>query len=390
MSSNSIICNGCQTTIRDRRYLLCGGCNGYYDLICANVSEQRFYNTLTKEHRDAWRCVECISKKPKRDNTNTPVRVAVDNITMQRGAAVKSPMELDMSIVEQPLSLTSNLNDTANNVTVEMTDYQSLVIEMRSFKEELREDMRVNREQLKVMTDTLSALIGRVAECENRIDKLNDRLVLLECNTNTDNEPGNKSLAESIKQLKAEINERDQDLLLNDLDISCVPETGGESLPHILKTLASKLGVTISDQDVISTERVGRVLEFQQSDTSKPTQETSTRPRTIVVRLARRAVRDELLRAARVRRGATTEGLHLPGVPRRFYINERLTRVNRMLFRRARELAERLNWRYVWTRGGRIFARQFHGHDCPRFRLKTEEDLERIFGPDPFRSSAIN
>lgn len=92
----------------------------------------------------------------------------------------------------------------------------------------------------------------------------------------------------------------------------------------------------------MSASRVGRMVDLQDDRAAPP------RPRLIVTRFARRAVRDRLLREARLRRGATTEGICMPVPPRRFYINERLTRVNRQLFRQARQLGED-NWRFVWV-----------------------------------------
>lgn len=180
-----------------------------------------------------------------------------------------------------------------------------------------------------------------------------------------------ETLIETIAQLKADINDKDQDSLLNDLEISGVPEQKGENVLHIIATLGQKLGVSLNEQDLVSAVRMGR---FPGSESVQ-----SPRPRLIVVRLARRAARDQLLQAARVRRGATTEGVDIPGPPRRFYINERLTRLNRQLFQKARELKDHHNWRFVWTRDGRIYARQHSGVDVPRHRIRTETDLARVF-----------
>lgn len=68
------ICEGCFQIIQNREFLTCSICNNNYDLECANVSTQRFYNTLTKEHREKWKCQLCINKMPKKNNTNTPIR----------------------------------------------------------------------------------------------------------------------------------------------------------------------------------------------------------------------------------------------------------------------------------------------------------------------------
>ncbi|KAL4702898.1 hypothetical protein ACJJTC_016342 [Scirpophaga incertulas] len=125
------------------------------------------------------------------------------------------------------------------------------------------------------------------------------------------------------------------ELLQNDVEITGVEEQKSEGLSHVVFTLANKLGEKLEQQDVVSAVRIGRMESGG---------ETAGRPRPIVVRLVRRVVRDDLLRAARVRRGATTEGTGVPGAPRRFCINERLTRSNRLLFRRAREAGNRLKW----------------------------------------------
>lgn len=181
-------------------------------------------------------------------------------------------------------------------------------------------------------------------------------------------------LSAAIAQLRADLNDRDQDLLLNDVEISGIPENDNESCGHILSAVALKLGVTLEERDVVSVGRVGgRRLLAVSSEGPRP------RPRPLVLRLARRAIRDQLLRAARVRRGVTTVDLPLPNhEPNRFYLNERLTKTNRSLFGRARELASTHKWRFVWTRDGRILARKDEG--SPVQQLRTQDDIDRVFG----------
>lgn len=70
----SITCAGCLKIITVRQYLRCYLCKQHFDLICANVSEKRFLNTMSKEHKTAWKCEQCKAKQPKCGNMNTPVR----------------------------------------------------------------------------------------------------------------------------------------------------------------------------------------------------------------------------------------------------------------------------------------------------------------------------
>lgn len=66
-------CGGCQQIIPDRQFLVCVDCNKHYDLTCANVSEKRFYNTMTPERKKKWVCVKCYCNIQKTDNPNTPI-----------------------------------------------------------------------------------------------------------------------------------------------------------------------------------------------------------------------------------------------------------------------------------------------------------------------------
>lgn len=66
-------CAGCQQKIPNRQFLTCCLCSNAYDIECANVSIQRFLNTMTGEHRKTWKCPGCLSRTPKTGNTDKPI-----------------------------------------------------------------------------------------------------------------------------------------------------------------------------------------------------------------------------------------------------------------------------------------------------------------------------
>lgn len=68
------VCAGCRQNITNREFLICSLCKETYDLQCSQVSEKRFYNTMTTEHRESWKCPACVCNRRKGDNTNTPIR----------------------------------------------------------------------------------------------------------------------------------------------------------------------------------------------------------------------------------------------------------------------------------------------------------------------------
>lgn len=298
---------------------------------------------------DAWRCPDCKVKLPRQgNNSGTPVRSSTADCEKSQ-----SP-----SGVED--------HDTAFN-TGKCNSDANISSELKLF----REEMRATRLEMMEFRSAIAMLSANVTACNSRLDTLETRIEEVERQSKEPKQNEVESLERVISELKQGINDREQELLLNDLEITGIPEEKQESLGHIIAALAVKLNCKLDERDIVNVERAGPVRGLVEGD-------GVPRPRPIAVRLARRVCRDMLLKGARVRRGATTDDMGLPGAPRRFYVNERLTKANRWLFARVREAAQSTKWRYVWTRDGKVYARRENGTE--RHRLRCEEDIARVFG----------
>ncbi|KAL0809347.1 hypothetical protein ABMA28_011554 [Loxostege sticticalis] len=350
-------CGGCLQVLDHSRHLTCSLCGQHYDIQCAGVSEQCFLSTLTGDRGAVWRCPSCRSREPKANNSETPVRSGEGGVTLRRGGSgpPAMEMELDVSLPDPELG---TREDTQHNIAAEPVGLRAIVEEWRRFREDIRADLRTMRdefrEDLRALRGEMRELTGLVRRCEGRVDVVEEPSPSARVSA--------EGLRRTVEELKLELNERDQEALLADLEIGQLPEQKGENVQHAVVVLATRLGVPLEERDVVFAERVGA-----------PPAEAGGRARRVVVRLARRHLRDELLRAARVRRGVTAEG------GGRVFVNERLTRSNRQLFHRVREECRRLQWRYSWTRRGRIFARKSDGAQVVQFR--SLGDIERVFGP---------
>lgn len=360
-------CAGCHKPLPKSEYMRCSACESAFDLECINLSTQRFYSfyKLDKKRRDNWKCPECVNKKPKSGNLNTPVRPISSpensnnaNVTLR----VKSmPKEVCKSDSDKP------------EIAICLEDDAPLdpAVEIRKFWKEMqaiRTEMSMFRSAISDLTAAVKLQNSRLDNLEGRVDSIETRIGDTDCSALT-------RLEETIASLKFEIEERDQEVLGNDVEIANYPEIKDENPTHIILTVAKKLGVGIDERDVVSAQRVGAPRPAGDRNGAP------ARPRPLAVRLARRAQRDQLLQAARVRRRLTTDDMNLSQTPpssRPFYINERLTRRNRQLFQKTREIANRLSWKYVWTRDGKVFARQENGKT--RHRLRSEADFVRVFG----------
>lgn len=242
----------------------------------------------------------------------------------------------------------------------------------------LRMDMRDIKEELHSFRKEMAEIRNAISTNNKRIDGLESRLEALE-NRQFENTSEGKveRLEKTIAQLNLELNDRDQEMLAADLEISNLPENPGENVGHTVELVAQKLGVVLEARDIVFAERVGPRVETVVGAEGAG-ESARGRGRRVVVRLARRGLRDELLRSARVRRQATTADLGFAGPPRRFFLNERLTKTNKRLFYRARQAAVALGWRFTWTKRGRIYAKQGDGKRM--FSIRSEDDLERVFG----------
>lgn len=234
----------------------------------------------------------------------------------------------------------------------------------------MKKDLHISIETL---TRQLTSLSLRVGHLEKENAELRQQL-----NTKRDGGeavPG--ELHAVIDKLKAVLNDREQIGLANELEISGILELPNESCEHIVTALALKLRVELDERDIACCSRAGpRRLNATSSDGA------TVRPRPIVARFTRHCTRNQFLQSARVRRGATTAELGLPPhTPQKLYVNERLTKQNRMLFGKAKEAARSKKWNFVWTRDGRVLAKKENGQ--PTHRILNDSDIERVFCSDP-------
>lgn len=324
-------CAACGKFLSSTGAATCSTCPSLFHKACIGISD------ATHVIKD-WSCPECKKKTRKGDNSTTPVRAICGTEVTMRALEPNSSSPADFT-----------------------TDIQEM-------RRELAEYMAELREYRKEMTELRNALTN----FNERVDRIERRLEAVE--QRSESPAKVTELEKTVERLKSELNDKDQEALLTDLEISNIPEVKGESVIHTVTVLASKLGVTLVPADIVFAERVG-VLErtLEGGEIAE-----SGRARRIVVRLTRRHLRDEFLRAARVRRTLTSVDLGAGGSPRRIYVNERLTRINRQLYYRVREECRRLHWRYSWTKKGRIFARQSDGKQA--FSIRTEADMLRVFG----------
>ncbi|KOB53709.1 Uncharacterized protein OBRU01_25378 [Operophtera brumata] len=185
--------------------------------------------------------------------------------------------------------------------------------------------------------------------------------------------PSYDDLKLAVVQLQGQMQSQAQSYLRNELEIVGIPESNNENLHHTVLATAQKLGLVLEVGDIDWIDRAGpprtRIQPGNQPQRSRP----------VVVRLLRRTKREEIIKAARVRKNLNTTDVGVAGPAVKLFVNERLTKEGRLFFREVRLRAQQCDVKYCWLRNGVTYIRKEEGKAA--ISIRTSEDLERHLAP---------
>ncbi|KAJ8704778.1 hypothetical protein PYW08_012098 [Mythimna loreyi] len=183
-----------------KELLKCGICTRKYDLECANVTVKKF-NLMDPTLKTTWKCPECRCKQPKTDNTNTPIRPALNpghtaggyssencNVTLRGKPSYTTPESTEIesdyitenklrSILKQELTMTikstveSVMSEHLRAINEQILGFQ----EAMSFFNHLYEDLKSRMEE---KSTAIIELQKENAELKSSVKDLSDRLDL--------------------------------------------------------------------------------------------------------------------------------------------------------------------------------------------------------------------
>lgn len=321
------ICAGCRQEIGGE----CIGCVAptcakVYDLACVAP------DGLSSSEAKIWICPECRANKRKTGDTSTPVRsippVSIENITVRKKSTPKT-LDTPLAPVDETLSALAK-------------EIRAMRLALDSFRADF--------------STRLDNITSSLLETREKIDALEIHQEKLE-GKNTDLEITVRALEERIAIMS-------QHALKNEVEILGVQEVKGELPVHLALVAAKKIGVNMSSSDIEEAIRVG---------IRRGPGDNNGLPRPLVVRFAKKAMRDDFLKEARSRRTLNSKDIAELGPDRQVYVNERLTAANRQLFRTTKERARECGYKHCWIRNGCIFVRRKDGG--PVSRISAAKDL---------------
>lgn len=370
MAPTKHTCAGCKVEFTGSKFMKCRKCSAFYDLDCANVSEQRFRNTLSKEQKSTWLCVECMSKQPKTGNLNTPIREHTHTHESKTCAGVSD--NEDITFRKADPRLPSGSSSTEVSATGEWDNFTSTVTErvLKAIKSELPTMFS------SILQQELSSIMTELRDFRASLKFYNEEYEEMKATTENlkldciklDRE--NNLLKATVGELSYRLNNMEQNLRENNLEVHGIPEHRSENLPNMLQQCAKVVGHNLVESEVIKCTRVAR----QNKD--------SKIPRTVVVKFNNIKSRDTFYSAVyRYNKTNPTNKLNtallgIAGDKRPVYVSEHLSPSNKILHMAARKKAREQNYQFVWVRNGRIYVRK--NPDSSYILIKNTESLDLL------------
>lgn len=358
----AFLCKICNNNIAvTQKRIKCTVCSQYYHTDCIKP-----FKDLTTT-RAQWKCTLC--QEPQIKNTES----FPDNISLHSSKPKKQlRMGADVTYQSKSLSRSPSYSSPVNKMdqhilaTPEKLGSSDFLLQCESIIDKrLKSAMEsiVNELKESLMAEIKKEIFSEFKNLEESHSKLRMEYNALEERYIELESLVLKSETE-ISDLKAQTNKQQQWSRMANLEIMGLPETKGEALCDIVIKIAKYAGVNLRPEEIEFATRV------------QPLQQKTGRPKSLVVKLRSRDLKDSILSGLRKCRGIDTTNIGLNGDPRRFFVNEHLTPMNKDLFRKTKTLAAEKAYRFVWVRNCNIFLRK--NEECPVLTINSEKDLRKI------------
>lgn len=250
---------------------------------------------------------------------------------------------------------------------------EDIVILLKEWKEELSNTLTTSMNKLSIDIEQVKCQMNKVelttTEFEkslsilaNKYDTLNSKIETIE--------QEKKHNEEKIELLNTKIEELQRQLKSTYIEIRNVPSNkyiGKQDLNNITQNLFKNINVVIENRDVKQIYHINN----------------KNNKGTVIVELATVELKSNILKATKElnklhpSNKLNTSHLGIECDPiQPIYITESLTSNARKLFYQARDTAKTLNYKYCWTRNGKIFLRKAEGD--PSIEIKNEFQFEEL------------
>lgn len=239
---------------------------------------------------------------------------------------------------------------------------EELLQERKAFRDtlerDIRGDIRQLRTDIKEAKESMDFMNHEFESIKGNIKKvLEDNIELKKENAKLSQRCD--EMERQLKNCQERLTEAEQYSRNANLEIKGVVKRDDEGLLDLMGKMGEIIGEPIVQADIAACHRV-------------PTRDAGKS--NIVLQFVNRAKRDAVLDKAKKKRLSNSDiGLDT-NAP--VFVNEHLCPTLKRVLGKSIEKKRQCNWKYVWVRNGRIFARQTES--SPLVQIINEDDVEKI------------
>lgn len=328
--------------------LQCFICHQWYDLLCANISDKRL-KSMSAVCKSTWKCLGCLNKLPKVDNTNTPARPT----------RLESPIKDDSPPVHT--NVTQRTKKSQRRLSEHESDMLLTEITSGSLREIIRQEIghALRDTVTEVVKEEFNRVYELVDEVKRSISFYNHKYEEMKTTLEEKSakiqklEKDNTMLQNSLNEISKRMNSLEQHARSSNIEVQCVPEHRSENLITTVLQLSKVINCDIKETDIQLCIRTAK----------KDTQ--NTRPRSILVKFNTPRLRDTFFAAAitfnKNNANNKLNSSHL-GIaadpPTPIFVAEHLSAENKALHAATRIRSKELKYKFVWVRNGKIFMKK--------------------------------
>lgn len=364
----------CNTLTNDENYIQCLKCQKAYHLDCLSIKK------ISKNTE--WTCALCTPRESKNDSTPLHSKSSNKNVAGRpnKRAAVNSPPGISdvlitrdevQSMVHDMLQKKTPAKDLVTPETVKNIVQQVIQSELRAlvpsitseFKSVFNAELRSIKEEIIDIKQSMTFIDSQYEDFlnEHKANKENMKELREE----------NITMRATINDLSSRLNQVEQNARSSNIELQCVPEKKDENLINLVLQIAKTVESNITANDISHCTRVAKYNN------------NSPRPRSVIVQFGTPTLRNKFLTAAikfnkakkdvKDKLNSTHIGYNDNS---QIFVVEHLSAANKALHAATRLKAKEKGYKYVWIRGGRIFARK--GDDDGHIYVKDSTHLDKI------------
>lgn len=297
--------------------VICSNCAASYCFRCANITE-RNYKKLGPERQSALLCPSCKSQ------SESPLAAAAPGLPAPAPSAT-----LDLVLQE--------LRNGIAGLNTRLEQLPTLVKEIKDIKDRFQ--------QFEIgMTAKIEALDSRITELETR--KIDDE--------------DYPQLQSKLTQLSVNLASKEQRERFNNVEIKGIPMKKNENLLALVCKLAEFIGQSVAPSDINYVIRARSPTEI------KP----------IIVGFIGRYTKENIVAAARSHKNLTAADLGFHGATSKIFVNDHLTRENKLLLTKTKKEALEKNYKFIWVQNCKILVRK--SETTPIICIQQDDDLKKL------------